>query len=300
MLRLGIIDCDSSHCVEFVKRINHFDVPAEYHVHGARVTCAWADPASFSEPRVTRFVAQLEHDNVNMVDSIDAVCDQVDAVLILSVRGTQHLQRTEACSTRDSVCFIDKPLACDAASASRIQQLVSRSGGVAWSSSALRFSAEVLEFKNRYSIQPLGVSTWGPAIHHPDNPGLFHYAIHGIELLFALMGPGVEFVQAHASETGDVITARWRDGRFGNFRGLRRGARTYGFQAFTESGITVQHASTRYAYRNLCRAIVSSFQENSVPVALDESIEIIRFIEAAHQSQSQRGAAVAVESSTAI
>jgi hypothetical protein len=37
MIRLGLIDFDTSHAVEFTKRLNHVDIPEDQWVYGAKV-----------------------------------------------------------------------------------------------------------------------------------------------------------------------------------------------------------------------------------------------------------------------
>jgi hypothetical protein len=74
--------------------------------------------------------------------------------------------------------------------------------GVPWfSSSSLRWSEIVTTLRGE---DTLGVSTWGPGPtephHHLD---LSWYAIHPIEMLFALMGTGCLEATRSPSESGD-------------------------------------------------------------------------------------------------
>src|SRR5437588_440800 len=60
-----------------------------------------------------------------------------------------------------------------------------------FSSSSLRYAPEVVA----YLADPehgklLGCVTYGPASEHARNPGLFHYGIHAVEMIYTLMGPG--------------------------------------------------------------------------------------------------------------
>ena len=41
MLRLGIVDCDTSHVYQFARRLNHIDIEADQWVDGANVVVAW-------------------------------------------------------------------------------------------------------------------------------------------------------------------------------------------------------------------------------------------------------------------
>lgn len=64
-----------------------------------------------------------------------------------------------------------------------------------------------------------GAITWGPGPfeehHHLD---LSWYAIHPIEMLYALMGPGCVEVTRTYTDGADEIVGRWKDGRLGGVR----------------------------------------------------------------------------------
>ena len=50
MIRLGIVDCDTSHVVAFTQRLNHLEIAEEQWVEGAQVVAAGAPPFC-SQPR---------------------------------------------------------------------------------------------------------------------------------------------------------------------------------------------------------------------------------------------------------
>ena len=58
----------------------------------------------------------------------------------------------------------------------------------------------------------LGVDVYTPASTHPRNPGLFHYAVHGVEMMYALMGTGCRQVRCVTKEGVDVAVGEWGDG----------------------------------------------------------------------------------------
>lgn len=296
MLRLGIVDFDSSHCVEFTRRFNHVGVDRDQWVDGARVVLGWPGTSVMSPERIGPFARQVAQCGVELVESPRAMLGRIDAVLVLSVCGQPHRDRVLPFLQAGVPAFVDKPLACSVSDAAAIIAAARASGTTVFSSSALRYSADVLAFTSRRaSTGPvLGAMSYGPAKRAEGNPGLFHYGIHAVEVLLAVMGPGCQAVATTFAAGAEVVTATWNDGRIGVVRGARLGATAYGLTAFCERAVVHQHVSTRYAYRNLCREIVRSFESGVPSVSNDATLEIVRFIAAALRSEQAGGERVAL------
>lgn len=177
-------------------------------------------------------------------------------------------------------------------------ELADKRNTLLFSSSALPFADEVTKFRERaHELGPLhGLVCYGPAHKAEGNPGLFHYGIHAVSILCALMGPGCKEVSTIGTDGADLVCARWADGRVATLRGARRGATPYGFLAFCEQGVISQPVSARYAYRNLCRNIVTSFTSNQPAVSHESTLEIVRFIAAALDSEQRGGESVSLTS----
>ena len=60
MLRLGIVDFDSSHCVEFTRRINGIGVPDDQCVDGGRVVLGWPGTSEMAPERIEGFRPEIE------------------------------------------------------------------------------------------------------------------------------------------------------------------------------------------------------------------------------------------------
>ena len=165
------------------------------------------------------------------------------------------------------------------------------------SSSSLRYAPEVVAASGGKGPTGaiLGVSTYGPAPTHPRNPGLFHYGIHPVEMLFTLMGSGCKKVTCTSEPGADVATGVWSDGRVASVRGIRAGKQDYGFTVFGEKAIATQPVSSRYIYRELLKKIVGMFETRQLPIDLRETLEIVAFIEAARRSAEGGGAPVEVK-----
>lgn len=298
MLRLGLVDFDSSHVIEFTRRFNHVGVAPDQYVDGARVVLGWPGTSAMAPERIPGFQQQVVDAGVELVDAPEDMLGRIDAVLVLSLSGMPHLERVRPFLEAGVPAFVDKPFACSVADAEEMIRLAQQQNVVLFNSSGLRFSAEIQQFQSKQADygRLLGMVSFGPAKRAAGNPGLFHYGIHPTEMMFTLMGPGCEWVSTAFTEDADVCTAGWRDGRLANLRGNRQGSTAYGFVAFCEHAVVPQFVSAHYAYRNLCRAIVKTLETGEPAVAHEESLEIVKFIAASLESERRGGERIALDS----
>lgn len=301
MLRLGLVDFDSSHSIEYTRRFNHCGVDADQNVDGARVTLACVGESTISPERVPGFVKQVEACGVDFVDSPEQMLGQIDAVMVLSICGDDHLRRARCFLEAGVPTYVDKPFAGNYRDATTLVELSRRHNAPMMTSSSLRYSEEFSSFLKRLPAlgKTNGAVTWGPAKRHPGNPGLLHYAIHAVEALYTILGPGCEEVATIWSEESEVVTGRWFDGRLGSVRGLRTGSTAYGATVFCDGGIVSAPICARFAYRNLCRAMLETFTTGKPSVPHETSLEIMRFAFAALESEHQGGRPIRLESISA-
>ncbi|MEM2612915.1 MAG: Gfo/Idh/MocA family oxidoreductase [Nitrososphaerota archaeon] len=287
LIRIGIIGFNTSHAVEFTKRINCAGISEDQWVYGAKVIMGYpGGPSSFaSEEVIAQRTQTLRELGVEIVNSPEEMIGKIDAVMIEQQEGGSHLETARPFLERGIPSFIDKPLACSVSDAKKIFELARLHNTPVFSSSSLRYALEIQELKSKKDLgEILGAETYSPATLHPKNPGLFNYGIHGIEMLYAIMGTGCETVRCIHREGWDVVLGVWRDGRVGIFRGMRKGPYSYGFTAFCERGIVSSSINTQYIYRELLKRVIDMFRTREMPVAPEETIEIMAFIEAALKS----------------
>jgi len=164
---------------------------------------------------------------------------------------------------------------------------LAKAANVKWfSASSLRWSeiATTMKFTDI-----TGAVTWGPGPfeehHYLD---LSWYAIHPIETLFTLMGPGCEEVTRQSGKDSDEITCRWKDGRIGTVRALRPYGE-YGAIVFRPKQVVHSQEKPISGYAPLVAEIVKFFQTGVVPVPNDETLEIFAYMDAAQKSKEAGG-----------
>ena len=291
MIKVGIVDFDTSHVVQFTKRMNHIEIDEDQWVNGAKVVAGCPCESRHSPERVPEYTQQLKDLGVEIVEKPEDLIGRVDGVCIEANDGTVHLERARPFIEAGIPCYIDKPFEVSLENAKEIMRLAQANKVPTFSSSSLRFCPEVQEVVDNPDVGKIvGANAYSPASEHPINPGLFNYGIHGVEILYTLMGKGCKKLSCAYTEGAEAITGVWEDDRIGVMRGTRSGAHSYGFWAWGEKAVRQSGISTKYIYHELCKRIVHMFETGETPIDPMVTLEIVAFIVGAIQSREQDGA----------
>jgi len=292
VIRLGMIGLDTSHVIAFTQIINN-----PKNNYGCKVVAGYSGgspdmPASAD--RVERFTNQLRDEfGVEIVDTIEQLCEEVDGVLLESVDGRPHLKQVRPVIAAKKPVFIDKPVAASLADVIEIFRLAEENNVPCWSSSAFRYGQGIIGIQDNSDIgrvkscDVFGSSSW--AEHHPD---LYLYGIHPVTALFAIMGTGCQKVTRFRTEDLDMVVGTWKDGRIGTFRDLRGGKSSASVRIYGTNGMIEAKSS---GYKPLVDEIVRFFKTGKIPVSVEETIEIYAFMSAADISKAQDGAVISLE-----
>jgi hypothetical protein len=288
-LRLGMIGLDTSHVPAFTKLIN--DTSDKNHVSGGKVVVAFkggSKDVESSWSRVDGYTRQLQENyGVKIVDTIEELCQQADAVLIESVDGRPHLEQARPVIKAGKPLFIDKPVAGSLRDAIEIYRLAKAAKVPVFSASSYRFHESMIELKRAPIGSLRSAISYGPAHLEPHHPDLFWYGVHPTEALFTVMGTGCQTVVRTSTSDTDVVTGTWSGGRIGILHALRTGSTPSKVIAFGSKTVAEQKAGGDYA--PLVREIMKFFQTGIAPVSADETLEIFAFMEAADESKRQGG-----------
>lgn len=298
-MRVGIIGTDTSHVIAFTKLLN--DPLSPDHVPGATIVAAYkggSPDVESSASRVNGFAEELRTKwKIRFYPDIPTLCKNVDAVLLESVDGRVHLEQVKPVIAAHKPVFIDKPVASTLADAREIARLAKEAGTAWFSASSLRYGDIATQMK---FPDTRGVVAWGPGPLEPHHQlDLSWYAIHPIEMMYALMGRGCVEVSRTYSEDADVIVGKWADGRTATVRALRPYG-SYGAVVFRTKpkdtkgagGTLVVQSNPKMTegYRPLLVEVVKFFETKEPPVPNDETMEIFAFMDAAQRSKEAGGA----------
>jgi hypothetical protein len=288
-IKIGMVGLDTSHCPAFASLLN--DESKEYHLPGGKVVAAYpggSSQFSHSRNRVAGFTEQLRDEyGVKIVQSIPALVDQVDAIMLESVDGRQHLEQFRQMAVGKPV-YLDKPFTTSTADAQALVRLAESTSTPIMSCSSLRYAAGIVGLDGGAEV--VSCEAFGPAALLDDYPGLFWYGVHSAEVLFSYMGVGCTQVRCVHYEDMDVAIGEWADGRLGVMRGTRFGKGEFGCVVHTGQGTRAGMAqSTPPYYYLLLQQIMGFFESGEPPIDIRETLEIVAFLEAADESRAQGG-----------
>jgi hypothetical protein len=288
-LRVGMIGLDTSHVTAFAKIMN--DPAQKDFVPGARVVAAFKGGSPDIESSISRvegYTKELvEKYGVKLYPTIEELCRNVDAVMLMSVDGRPHLWQAIPVIQAGKPLYLDKPMAGSLGDVIAIFKLAKAHDVPLFSSSSLRYGRNTQTVRGGAIGKVLSAETTSPFSVEPKHPDMFWYAVHGAESLFTVMGTGCESVKRSTNAAGDlVVTGTWSGGR----TGVYRQDKGYGGLAKGEQGDMAVGAYDGYA--PLVVEVVKFFQTRQVPVPAEETIELFAFMEAADESKRRGGAEV--------
>jgi predicted dehydrogenase len=287
--RIGVIGLDTSHSEVFTKLINQggpemlgYKVVAAY-PHGSKDI----ESALKMKPAITKAVQEL---GVEIVDSIEKLLEKVDVVLLETNDGRPHLEQALPVFKAGKRVFIDKPLAATLSETEAIFKAAAQYNTPVFTSSALRFDQNVQKVVDGSIGRVTGADVYTPATIDKNHLDLAWYAIHGVEMLFTVMGSGCKQVTRTYTDGTDMVVGVWEDNRIGTVRAIRTGAADIAGTAFGEKGIAALGPFSTYA--PLIKQIITFFETGKSPVSAEQTIEIFKFIDGAQQSRKKGGKTV--------
>jgi hypothetical protein len=261
-------------------------------VNGCQIVAALPRTAApGNEERQGKYIEQLRTWGVKIVDNEKELTSLGDVVMVESVDGNMHVEHATPFIKKGMRVWIDKPFASTYKDAQKLAKLAAKYRTPMMSASSLRFALEVQKLHADAATTGKVMMAWAYTPSKPLNEvaGLMNYGIHGVETLFGIMRGGCETVSCLAADSGEVATGRWPEGRLGSVVGLNKGAGGFGFAASCEKKLVISPIDSKYIYRELLKQVAVFFETGVSPVPVEESVEVIGFIEKALVSAKKGG-----------
>lgn len=282
-IRLGILGTDSSHLIEFSRRIKALHDSGKGR---CLVTMFWTDGRhDMPAADVAKWETATAELGARRVSSMDELLSGVDGVLVLAVNGHRHCELALPCIERGLPTYVDKPLTCDLKQAQLLLETARRSGARCYSASSLRFASEVTQMPRETLGDIVAIDAVGPGELNDSMEGLFFYGVHTIEMVDALLGsPGVSRVRAVTTADRDLVDLEYADGRVARLRLERKGS--YDFAASVHGTKSMYQFKVNFAgvYDRLVEGMVRFFEGAAPPAELASIVENVAVMEAGNRS----------------
>ncbi|HLT51394.1 MAG TPA: Gfo/Idh/MocA family oxidoreductase [Arenibacter sp.] len=293
--RIGMIGLDTGHCLSFTELLNDDSAGDTY--GGYKVVAAYPKGTDLIETwknRIPEFTEQVRKKGVEIVDSVEELLKKVDVVLITCIDGNKHLEQALPILKAGKPLFVDKPFAASLSDAYAIVSAAKHYNTPMFSSSSLRYIGGIEEIAEGKIGKVLGTQVYSPAHMEEHHPDLFWYGIHGIEMLYAIMGTGCKYVSRTFTQGTDVVVGQWENDRIATYRGIRNGQGGYGGTVFGDKGIT--ELGEYKGDGPLLVKMTEFYKTGVLPVSHEDTLEIFAFMQAAEESKKAGGKSISIES----
>lgn len=255
-------------------------------IPGARVTHVWTDhPAD--APKVAA-ASLIEH----VVSRPEDVIGQVDAVIIATDDGDDHVGRVAPFVEAGLPVFVDKPMATNLADLRQFVQW-QRAGAVLLSSSGMRYAPELQ--LSEAQRQQLGELRW---ITSFTCKSWERYGIHALEAIYPLLGPGFETVQTHHRQGSDIMHLTHRSGVPVTLGAVQDAVGSFGAVHLYGTGAQMPFLCRDYynAFRAQLVALIQMLQTGKPPFHFSQTVELMAILIAGRRSRERDGQTISLAS----
>ena len=249
-------------------------------IHGAQVTHIWTDNPC-DAPRVAR-ASRIP----NVVDRMEDVIGHVDAVIIATDDGTDHVRRARPFVEANLPVFVDKPLA---TTREELAQFIAwrNRGARILSSSGLRYAPAFRSLRGQKWrwITFSCIKKWET------------YGIHAVEPIYTVLGPG--FVEARGEKIGNatMVHLTHQCGTLFTVAVLDEAAKSFGVAhayGATEHRVVLQN-DPYLSFRNQLLAVIDWVRTGIDPFPFEHTVELMAAIIAGSESLAAGGKPVAIQ-----
>ncbi len=255
-------------------------------IAGARVTHIWCDdPADAQRVAQASLIAEIVRDPTDVIG-------RVDAVIIPTDRGEEHLDRARPFVEAGLPVFIDKPLT-DRADHLRQVATWERQGRAIMSRSCMRYAAEFAAVRERLGeVGELRVLTMSMC------KSWERYGIHALEGFYPLLAPGGwETATWTGDDSNAIVHFRHRSGvtaavlQAADLYGAFGCLSVYG----TQGALAARFADTVFAFKAQLEDFIRYLRTGRRPFDFAQTIELMKMLIAATRSRDSAGRSVRLD-----
>ena len=220
----------------------------------------------------------------NVVKDPGDVIGEVDAVLVATDIGSEHVERARPFVEAGLPVFVDKPLVVNAADLKTFVDWVD-AGKRIMSSSCMRYAAEYAPY--RLSTETLGELRFASIT---TLKSWETYGIHALESIYPILGPGFLSARNSGSTERNVGHLKHESGAdavavaTGDMFGAA-GCQLCG----TASHVQIAFGDTFFAFKTQLEAFVEYLRTGTRPFPFEETVELMRLLIAGILSREEGG-----------
>lgn len=209
-MRIGIVGSESSHAMQFAKFYNLPDPETgKMRFEDIRVTAIMGDAESAGE---TAQQADIPH----IATTAEEMADMVDAVMITSRRGSEHLMQARPFIAKGMPMFVDKPFTSDVEEAAELASAIEKAGCPVLGGSGCKYSDGVLKLKEHADQLRKEGKLLSAMLHFPimlasPYDGFWFYAHHLVEICTEIFGTDIRAVQAIKTDKALIANVQYHD-----------------------------------------------------------------------------------------
>jgi hypothetical protein len=246
-------------------------------IAGAQVTHIWTD--DIADARAVSRASLVP----NVVERAEDVIGKVDAVMIATDDGFDHVRRAKPFIEARIPVFIDKPLA---TSIEELRHFIAwhRGGARLLSSSGLRYAADLRSCIA--ALPSLGRLRWiaGVTVKNWER-----YGIHLLEPLYCVVGPGFESIRLESTPGYEIAHLVHRSGVQLTLPVIADGGKSFGTLVVcgTEGQHSVRFGDTYNNFRRQLLSFIDFVRAGTEPYPFAETIELMIILIAGLRSRAE-------------
>ncbi len=276
MKKIGFIDyfLDEWHA-------NNYPAWIKASSRGREFELAWAW-AALDSPSGLTTAGWCEKYGFSQATSRQELVEKSDCLVILSPDHPEmHEELAQEALRSGKPTYIDKTFAPDLATAQRLFALAEKHNTPMYSTSALRYAAELADVPQKTDfISARGSGTFA------------NYSVHQLEMIVKIMGPGAVRVLATGTKNAPVLVYEYQDGRSCLLNQMPWAGFSLAVQAADGSGKGLE--ITADFWQPFIADLLVFFASGQAPVKKEETLAIIAMIEAGHKALAQPGSWIAI------
>lgn len=276
MIRIGIVGSDNSHALAFSQLMNTEKGKGDPRWEEAHCVALYGtDPArnaEVAEKGKIPFIAP----------TVEEMLKHVDAAMVVWRHGDLHAAHALPFLRAGKPVFVDKPFAIKVEDCQAMLDAAEKSKALLTSYSTTRFTKAIRSLQGRaaeYGDLRMGQVS-GPADLESEYGGVFFYANHAIEMMFALFGHGAEAIYAREGQGNVTSVVRWPDGKVVNLNLMKSAKATYSATLHGTNGWISEKIDITGSYEDGLEQFVKMIRTGKRPLTDAQLLEPTRLMHA--------------------